>query len=124
MRHEEKRLYEGNEYELEQRQYREGTQQKIKAIHQDIVATMRKTFEMFQGDTGGDIQGHWTGYMDKIDWMVEEALKMNIRASLQSISREVNGDGKTLPDPLFKVKVMLSDAKVSSFVCCGVALWT
>lgn len=113
VRHEEKRLYEGNEFEVEQRLYRDGAQQKIKAIHQDIVAIMRRTFDMFQGDTG-DIQSHWSGYMDKIDWMVEEALKMNIRASLQSISREVNGDGKTLPDPLFKVKVMLTDARVSS----------
>lgn len=119
VRHEEKRLYEGSVYELEQRQHREETQRKIKTIHQDIVATMRKTFEMFQGDTGGDVQGHWSGYMDKIDWMVEEALKMNIRTSLQSISREVNGDGKTLPDPLFKVKVMLSDTKVGSILWCG-----
>lgn len=111
VKHEEKRLYEGNEFEVEQKRYRDRAKQEIESIHQEVVATMRKTFEMFQGDTG-DIQSHWVGYLDKIDGMVEEALKMNIRASLQSISREVNGDGKTLPDPLFKVKITLSETKI------------
>ena len=62
--------------------------------------------------------------MDKIDWMVEEALKMNVRASLQSIAREVNGDGKTLPDPLFKVKVMLNDVKVGPSLQPGVVAFS
>ena len=41
--------------------------------------------------------------------MVEEAFRLNVKWSLQELSRAINGDGKTLPNPLFKVKVVLTD---------------
>lgn len=44
-----------------------------------------------------------------MDQMIEEALRLNIKWSLQELSRAVNGDGKTIPDPIFKVKVILDD---------------
>ena len=45
----------------------------------------------------------------RMDRMVEEAFRLNIKWSLQELSRAINGDGKTLPNPLFKVKVILTD---------------
>jgi len=47
--------------------------------------------------------------MEQMDRMVEEALRLNVKWSLQELSRAINGDGKTMPNPLFKVKVKLSD---------------
>lgn len=40
--------------------------------------------------------------------MVEEAFRVNIKRSLQEISKAINGDGKTSPNPLFRVEVVLT----------------
>jgi len=47
-----------------------------------------------------------------MDKMVEEACRLNIKWSLQELSRAINGDGKSAPNPLFKVKVILEGDKV------------
>ena len=64
--------------------------------------------QVFRSD-GGDVHSHWLDYTERMDRMVEEAFRLNVKWSLQELSRAVNGDGKTLPNPLFKVKVLLSD---------------
>ena len=43
-----------------------------------------------------------------MDQMVEEALRLNVKWSMQEISHAINGDGKTTPNPLFKVMVILN----------------
>lgn len=62
---------------------------------------------MFRDD-GGDVHTHWVNYTEQMDRMVEEALRLNIKWSLQELSRAINGDGKTMPDPVFKVRVVLA----------------
>ena len=47
-----------------------------------------------------------------MDRMVEEAFRLNVKWSLQELSRAINGDGKSAPNPLFKVKVVLEGEKV------------
>ena len=44
-----------------------------------------------------------------MDRMVEEALRLNVKWSLQELSHAINGDGKTMPDPVFKVRVVLTE---------------
>ena len=58
------------------------------------------------------VQQHWHRYTEKMDRMVEEAFRLNVKWSLQELSRAINGDGKSGPNPLFKVKVILEDDKV------------
>lgn len=53
------------------------------------------------------VQQHWVSYMEKLDRMVEDAFRVNIKRSLQELSKAINGDGKTSPNPLFKVEVVL-----------------
>ena len=68
------------------------------------------------------VQLHWHRYTEKTDKMVEEAFRLNIKRSLQELSRAIHGDGKTAPNPLFKVKVVLHEKdRVSSamFCCCS-----
>ena len=43
---------------------------------------------------------------------MEEAFRLNVKWSLQELSRSINGDGKSGPNPLFKVKVVLEGDKV------------
>ena len=68
-------------------------------------------FQVFKGD-GGEVQGHWVRYTERMDRMVEEAFRLNVKWSLQALSRAINGDGKTSPNPLFKVNVVLKKIKV------------
>ena len=58
------------------------------------------------------VQAHWHRYTEKMDRMVEEAFRLNVKWSLQELSRSINGDGKSGPNPLFKVKVVLEGDKV------------
>jgi len=44
--------------------------------------------------------------------MVEEAFRLNVKRSLQELSKAINGDGKSGPNPLFRVKVCLEGDKV------------
>lgn len=56
------------------------------------------------------VQEHWIAYMEKVDDVIEEALRSNIKNSLKKLSRAINGDSKTTPNTLFKVLVTLSSA--------------
>jgi dynein heavy chain len=47
-----------------------------------------------------------------MDTMVEEAFRLNIKWSLQELSKAINGDGKSAPNPLFHVRVVLEQDKV------------
>lgn len=64
--------------------------------------------KVFSGD-GGEVQLQWVAYTEQMDRMVEEALRLNVKWSLQELSHAINGDGKTIPDPIFKVKVILTE---------------
>ena len=41
-----KRVYESNEFEMEQHQHRQGIQKKLQSLHKEIINTMKKTFEV------------------------------------------------------------------------------
>jgi len=58
------------------------------------------------------VQQQWFNYTEKVDHMVEEAFRLNVKWSLQELSRAINGDGKSGANPLFKVQVILENDKV------------
>lgn len=62
---------------------------------------------MFSSD-GGSVRTHWYDYTERIDHMIEEAMRLNVKWSMQEIARAINGDGKSFPNPLFKVMVVLN----------------
>lgn len=66
---------------------------------------------MFRED-GSDVHSQWVGYTEQMDKMVEEALRLNVKWSLQELAHAINGDGKTLPDPIFKVRVVLGEGGI------------
>lgn len=73
---------------------------------------------MFQND-GAEVQQHWHSYTQKMDRMVEEAFRLNVKYSLQELSKAINGDGKSAPNPLFRVKVILEGDKVQPVLVIG-----
>lgn len=46
-------------------------------------------------------------YTIRLDHMMEDALRLNVKWSLLELSKAINGDGKTTPNPLFRVLVIL-----------------
>jgi len=64
---------------------------------------------------GEQVQQQWFSYTEKVDRMIEEAFRLNVKWSLQELARAINGDGKSGPNPLFKVQVILENDKVGLF---------
>ena len=74
--------------------------------------------QVFQGDSK-EVQAHLQTYSLKMDSMVQEALRLNVKWSLQELSRAVaSSGGKSSPNPLFKVKVILTSQVCVCVVVC------
>ncbi|CAL1538804.1 unnamed protein product [Lymnaea stagnalis] len=104
-------VYENLQFDEDQAKHREHTQKKLKETHESIVSTLRQSYEVYKND-GAEVQQHWHRYTEKMDKMLEEAFRLNVKWSLQELSKAVNGDGKSAPNPLFRVKVVLEGDKV------------
>nr|KAG5688710.1 hypothetical protein BaRGS_029536 [Batillaria attramentaria] len=104
-------VYEDLKFDEDQARHRENVQKRLKQTHEDIITGMRQTYTVFQND-GAEVQQHWHRYTEKMDRMVEEAFRLNVKWSLQELSKAINGDGKSAPNPLFRVKVILEGDKV------------
>ncbi|KAK7102408.1 hypothetical protein V1264_020630 [Littorina saxatilis] len=104
-------VYEDLKFDDDQARHREHTQKLLKQTHEDIVSIMRQVYRIFQMD-GAEVMQHWHSYTVKMDRMAEECIRLNVKHSLQELSRAINGDGKTAPNPLFRIKVILEGDKV------------
>uniref|UniRef100_F6YZ23 Dynein axonemal heavy chain 2 n=1 Tax=Monodelphis domestica TaxID=13616 RepID=F6YZ23_MONDO len=103
-----KRVYQDLEFEEDQKEHRKAVQQKLISLHEEVVDIMSESFEVFRND-GLEIQQQWWFYTMRLDHMMEEALRLNVKWSLLELSKAINGDGKTTPNPLFRVLVILQN---------------
>nr|XP_048689619.1 dynein axonemal heavy chain 2 isoform X1 [Caretta caretta] len=103
-----KRVYNDLEFEEDQKEHRAWVQQKLMDIHEEVTSIMRQTYEVFKHDSA-EVQQYWMAYTIKMNRMMEEAFRLNVKWSLLELSKAINGDGKTMPNPLFRVKVILQD---------------
>lgn len=58
----------------------------------------------------------WDKYIRKFDELVEQALRISIKNSLDNAKSALHGDVSTGPNPLLKVSADLRNNRVSSFV--------
>ncbi|CAM5129622.1 unnamed protein product [Natator depressus] len=103
-----KRVYNDLEFEEDQKEHRAWVQQKLMDIHEEVTSIMRQTYEVFKHDSA-EVQQYWMAYTIKMNRMMEEAFRLSVKWSLLELSKAINGDGKTTPNPLFRVKVILQD---------------
>lgn len=113
---ENKKIYELEEFDMDQERYREVARAKLLSYHKTILETLENMYEVFRND-GRDVQIQWARFVDKIDLLVEDALRASVKRSLQEISKSINGEGKnrdnaTEVHPLFKVNVILDSQRV------------
>ncbi|XP_074478915.1 dynein axonemal heavy chain 2 [Sebastes fasciatus] len=104
-----KTVYRNLEFEDDQNTHQQSCLQILRSAHQNIADIMTRIHNSFSND-GPEVQEHWVTYTEKVDHMVEESLRSNIKQSMKKLSRAINGDGKALPNPLFKVLVTLRKA--------------
>ncbi|XP_058251926.1 dynein axonemal heavy chain 2 isoform X2 [Hemibagrus wyckioides] len=101
-----KTVYKDLEFEQVQQEHQQSQLRRLNTAHRDIIDIMNRIYETFRND-GPKVQQHWATYTEMMDQMVEEALRLNIKCSLQALSKAINGDNKTSPNPLFRVQVVL-----------------
>ncbi|XP_051578639.1 dynein axonemal heavy chain 2 [Myxocyprinus asiaticus] len=99
-------VYGDLEFQEVQQSHQHSQLLQLQTAHQDIVNIIARVYRTFHTD-GPEVQQHWVSYTEKMDRMVEEAFRVNIKRSLQLLSKAINGDGKTSPNPLFRVEVVL-----------------
>ncbi|KAG7496340.1 dynein heavy chain 2, axonemal [Solea senegalensis] len=108
-----KTVYRNLEFEDHLKVQQQSQIQKMLSAHQSIVDIMTRISITFSND-GHVVQEHWFAYTEKVDQMVEEALKNNIKQSMKMLARAISGDNKTSPNPLFRVLIALRQAPPQS----------
>ncbi|XP_054656624.1 dynein axonemal heavy chain 2 [Dunckerocampus dactyliophorus] len=105
-----KTLYRNWEFENDQQTHRQRQQDQLRSALQRIVDIMTYIHNTFSKD-GPEVQEHWVTYTEKVDHMLEEALRSNVKRSMQKLAQAINGDRKSSPTPLFRVLVSLRQAE-------------
>ncbi|XP_036369342.1 dynein heavy chain 2, axonemal-like [Octopus sinensis] len=101
-----RKIYKELEFGDHQKQHRLRTLAKVIDIHEEILSIIDKQFETFKND-GPEVYNYWFIHINNLDKMIEEAFRLNVKYSLQTISKAINIDTKAAPNPLFSVEVIL-----------------
>ena len=104
-------VYEEGVFEQRQSEHRGAVRQTMEDSHAMIKDTMLHMYDHFKDDPPS-IQRHWNHFIAGVDKNVSDALHMTVKKSLQEVSRSINGDARTDPQPLFKVSVVLDHNRV------------
>ncbi|KAM8794253.1 dynein axonemal heavy chain 2 [Eudromia elegans] len=104
------RLYGELEFAEEQQRHRARAQAALGALHAEAAHLLQRAALVF-GRDGPEVQQQWLKQAARLDRMVEEALRLNVRRSLHELARAVAGDGKSPPGPLFRVRVFLAEGQ-------------
>nr|XP_020476144.1 LOW QUALITY PROTEIN: dynein heavy chain 2, axonemal [Monopterus albus] len=104
-----KTVYRNLEFEDDQRAHQQNQLRILRRAHQEIVDIMTRIYNTFSND-GHEVQEQWLTYTEKVDYMVEEAFRTNIKSSMKKLSRAINRNSKTSPNPLFNVLLVLHQA--------------
>ncbi|KAJ3396878.1 hypothetical protein HDV05_003046, partial [Chytridiales sp. JEL 0842] len=113
---ENKKIYELDEFVSAQDAYRVSVREKLNSEHVIICQTLKSLFDIFRND-GKEVYHQWVLFVQKIDNMVEDSLRIAVKKSLQEIGKSINGEGKGRDGvveihPLFRVNVVLEGQKV------------
>ncbi|XP_061620043.1 LOW QUALITY PROTEIN: dynein axonemal heavy chain 2 [Phyllopteryx taeniolatus] len=104
-----KTLYRNWEFENDQSIHRQRQHELLRSALQRTVGIMTDIHNTFSKD-GPEVQEHWVTYTEKVDHVLEEALRSNVKRSMQKLAHAINGDRKSSPTPLFRVLVSLRQA--------------
>ena len=101
-----KTVYSGLKFSESQNKHRAIVKKQLMVVYKEIVDLMKNSASIFIKD-GVEVYKSWVSYVDQIDQYLQEAIRVNAKQSLSELSIAINGDGKQVPVPLFKVDVIL-----------------
>ncbi|ERL85346.1 hypothetical protein D910_02766 [Dendroctonus ponderosae] len=85
---------------------------KLISCYHTIIEFLVMVFEGFE-NVMGSMANQWVRYINNFDRLMEEALKICCKNSLQSMFEALHGDGTTDPNPLIKIEVNLIGNKIN-----------
>ena len=108
-----KEVYEELDFYEDQLDHKDEVSKRLQFYYSDIVNEMSSQYNMFKRDWTGnaDVYKHWVKYTERIDQFMEDAYRINVKYSLHEIFKAINGDGKSAPNPLFRINVILEEKK-------------
>ncbi|KAG5894356.1 hypothetical protein JTB14_031917 [Gonioctena quinquepunctata] len=84
---------------------------KLLESYQDIIRFIILVFEGFESNMG-TMANQWVKYINNFDRLMEEALKICCKNSLELMHETLHGDGTTEPNPLIKLTANLTDNRI------------
>lgn len=102
-----RKIFENLEFESDQMKHRRNISDRLSDLYESIEITLKQTHEIFKKDDSDEVKSQWTKLIDKMYRMLEEAFRLNVKNSLTELSKAINGDGKSAPNPMFKVQLLL-----------------
>ncbi|CAG9819075.1 unnamed protein product [Phaedon cochleariae] len=79
--------------------------------YQKIIEFIILVFEGFESFMGS-MSNQWMKYINNFDILIEEALKICCKTSLECIYEALHGDGTTEPNPLIKLSANLTENRI------------
>ncbi|PNF16790.1 hypothetical protein B7P43_G00884 [Cryptotermes secundus] len=105
-------VYELKELDCHLSNFRDEAMAKILAHYECIIQCIVTVYEGFE-EYIPLMSQHWVHYINKMDGVIEEALKQCVRASLQVMLEALHGDGTTGPTQILKVSATLKNSAIS-----------
>ncbi|KAL7754402.1 hypothetical protein RI367_000383 [Sorochytrium milnesiophthora] len=111
-----KKIYDLADFEQTQQAHRAYARDKLASCHEEIRTVLQTCYGVFRHD-GKDVQLQWGRFVQKIDDMVEDALRLAVKRSLLEIAKSINGEsrsheGQAEVQPLLRINIVLENSKV------------
>ncbi|XP_038214645.1 dynein heavy chain 2, axonemal [Zerene cesonia] len=84
---------------------------KILDMYREIIIYIIIVYEGFEAYIG-QMAEHWVKYVRRFDRLMEDALRLAIKATMQNMYKCVHGDGTMAPSPLIKMQLYLSGKNI------------
>ncbi|CAG9785840.1 unnamed protein product [Diatraea saccharalis] len=85
--------------------------EKILEMYKEIITYLIIVYEGFEPYIG-QMAEYWVKYVRRFDRLLEDAIRLSIKATMQNMYKCVHGDGTMAPSPLIKMKLYLRDKEI------------
>ncbi|XP_013149055.1 PREDICTED: dynein heavy chain 2, axonemal [Papilio polytes] len=84
---------------------------KILEMYKEIIIYLVIVYEGFEAQIT-QMADQWVKYVRRFDRILEDALRLSIKATMQNMYKCVHGDGTMAPSPLIKMNLYLSGKRI------------
>ncbi|KAF5308522.1 hypothetical protein FQR65_LT06187 [Abscondita terminalis] len=97
---------------LDMNRYRNEVIEKLIEYYQEIVKYLIVVFEGFESQIE-NMSHQWIKYIYNFDILVEEALRICVKNSMEAMYEALHGDGSTQPSPILKLEANLKFNRIN-----------